>query len=250
MEDDIRVSIITICRNSHDTIERTMRSVLAQTYKNAEYLIIDGASEDDTVSLAEGMRTAAEESGITLRVFSEPDRGIYDAMNKGIDRASGELVGMINSGDIYEPDAVRLMVQCYERTHFDLAYADIRMILPSGKTFIKKARLRKYTTSRDWNHPTQFVRRGVYDRFRYRCENMSDDMDFYFRVKKAGYRIEVINEVLADFSMGGISSSIPAGEIMPRIKRRYRIYRQNGYSRAYIFECAAFEIIKYIGAKL
>ena len=249
MSDDLKFSIITVCRNSEKTIGRTMRSVLSQTYRNLEYLIIDGASSDDTVKIAESMREEFESSGIELIISSEPDRGIYDAMNKGIDLASGQLIGILNSDDIYEPDALRLMKEKYEETGFALAYADIRMILPSGKTFVKKARIRKYTTSRDWNHPTQFVRRDIYDRFRYRCENMSDDMDLYFRVKRAGYKIVVINEVLADFTMGGVSSRIPASQIRERIARRYRIYRQNGYSRAYIFECTVFELIKYIGAK-
>lgn len=249
MNENVRVSIITVCYNSSGTIARTIDSVLGQTYRNIEYIIVDGKSTDDTADIAEGYRRRFEEAGMAFIISSEPDRGIYDAMNKGIRKASGELIGIINSDDIYEKDAVRLMVGRYSKTHFALAYGDIRMILPSGKTFIKKARLRHYTTSRDWNHPTQFVRRDVYDRFMFRCENMSDDMDFFFRVKKAGYRIEVINEVLADFTMGGLSSSIPAREIPGRIKRRYRIYRQNGYSRFYIFECVAFEIIKYIGAK-
>ena len=249
MADDLKFSIITVCRNSQETIERTMRSVLAQTYRNFEYLIIDGASSDDTVKKAQGLKFEFEAAGIELKIISEPDKGIYDAMNKGIGLASGQLIGILNSDDIYEPCALMLMKEKYGETGFALAYGDIRMILPSGKTFVKKARIRKYTTSRDWNHPTQFVRRDVYDRFLYRCENMSDDMDLYFRVKKAGYKIVVINEVLADFTMGGVSSRIPASQIGERIVRRYRIYRQNGYSRAYIFECTAFELIKYIGAK-
>lgn len=249
MNENVRVSIITVCYNSADTIGRTIESVLAQTYRNIEYLIVDGKSADATVQIAEGYRHRLEEAGMAFIISSEPDKGIYDAMNKGIRKSTGELIGIINSDDIYEKDTVQLMVERYQQTHFALAYGDIRMILPSGRTFIKKARLRSYTTSRDWNHPTQFVRRDVYDRFMFRCENMSDDMDFFFRVKKAGCRIEVINEVLADFTMGGLSSSIPAREIVPRIKRRYKIYRQNGYSRMYIFECVAFELIKYIGAR-
>ena len=120
------------------------------------------------------------------------------------------------------------------------------MCLRNGKTFVKKARFRQYTTSRDWNHPTQFVRRRVYDRFKYKCENISDDMDFYFKVKRAGMKICVINETLANFTMGGVSSRIPLKEVKERILRRYRIYRNNGYSRFYIFECVGFEIIKYI----
>ena len=248
MEQDIKVSIITVCLNSAETIRNTIESVLAQTYTNISYYIVDGQSSDGTPDIAESYREAFTGKGMRLFISSEKDNGIYDAMNRGIEMSDGELTGIINSDDRYEPEAVEKMVGKYHETHFDLAFADIRMIMESGKTFIKKARLRKYTTSRDWNHPTQFVARRVYDKYRYRCENMSDDMDLYFRVRKAGYRIVVINEVLADFTMGGLSSSIPADQIIPRIKRRYKIYIQNGYSRFYIFECIGFELIKYIGA--
>ena len=170
-------------------------------------------------------------------------------MNQGIDLCRGELIGIINADDRYEPGCLESVVRRYIETGFDLCYGDIRMILPSGNTFIKRARLRKYTTSRDWNHPTQFVKREIYVRFRYRCLNISDDMDLYFAVKRSGARIEVINEVLADFTMGGVSSSIPIKEIPERIARRYEVYRHNGYSRGYIFECVAFEGIKYLGAR-
>ncbi|MCR5485917.1 MAG: glycosyltransferase [Lachnospiraceae bacterium] len=249
MDGEVTVSIITVCRNSEKTIERTLRSVLSQTVKPKEYLIIDGASEDGTVSVCEGLRSEFKDAGIDFRIYSEPDRGIYDAMNKGIKKASGTLIGILNSDDIYEKPAVEAMCREYRKSPFALAYADIRMVLPSGKTFVKKARLRAYTTSRDWNHPTQFVRRDVYERFQYRCENISDDMDFYFRVKKAGYPIAVVHEVLAEFTMGGVSSSIPLRQVPERVMRRYRIYRQNGYSRLYFLECISFELVKYLGAK-
>ena len=247
---DIKVSIVTVCFNSEKTIERTLRSVLDQTYKNIEYIIIDGLSTDNTVKICEDYKDRFKEAGIDFYVYSEKDGGIYDAMNKGAMKATGDIVGMINSDDIYEPEAAQIMAEAFKREDFDLAWADIRMVLPSGKTFIKKARLRKYTTSRDWNHPTQFVRRSIYDEFQYKCRNISDDMDFFFRVKKAGKKLYVENKVLADFTMGGVSSSIPLKEVPERIDRRYRIYVENGYSRFYFFECAAFEIIKYIGAKL
>lgn len=242
----MKVSIITVVLNAEKTLGRTIDSVLAQTYDNIEYIIIDGRSTDNTLKLAEEYRPAFEERGYEYRIFSESDHGIYDAMNKGIIRSTGELVGIINGDDWYEPDAVEKMAKKYEQEHYDLCFADIRMHMRNGSTFIKKARVRRYTTSRDWNHPTQFVRRRVYDRFKYKCENISDDMDFYFKVKRSGMKICVINEVLANFTMGGVSSRIPLKEVWTRIMRRYRIYRNNGYSRLYIFECAAFEIIKYI----
>ena len=242
----MKVSIITVVLNAEKTLGRTIDSVLAQTYDNIEYIIIDGRSTDNTLKLAEEYRPAFEERGYEYRIFSESDHGIYDAMNKGIIRSTGELVGIINGDDWYEPDAVEKMAKKYEQEHYDLCFADIRMHMRNGSTFIKKARVRRYTTSRDWNHPTQFVRRRVYDRFKYKCENISDDMDFYFKVKCSGMKICVINEVLANFTMGGVSSRIPLKEVWTRIMRRYRIYRNNGYSRLYFFECAAFEIIKYI----
>ena len=221
----VKVSVITVCMNAEKTIARTLDSVVSQTYDGPlEYIIKDGGSKDGTLKIAESYRERFKERGIAYGIVSTPDKGIYDAMNQGIDLTEGELVGIINADDIYEK-------RCIE------------------KTFIKKARLREYTTSRDWNHPTQFVRRGLYDRFRYRCKNISDDMDLFFAVKKSGARIEVINEVLADFTMGGVSSKIPLREIPERIKRRYEVYRHNGYSRGYIFECVAFELIKYVGAK-
>ena len=239
-------SIITVCFNSEKTILRTMESVLYQTRPPYEYIIVDGLSTDGTVAKAESMRGAFEEKNIALRIISEKDEGIYDAMNKGIEKAQGDIIGIINSDDFYESEAVEVMEETFKDTGCDLAFADIRMIMTNGRSFIKRARVRKYLTSRDWNHPTQFVSRKVYEKYRYKCRDISDDMELYFRVRKAGYRIVAVNKVLADFTMGGVSNRIPLKEVIPRIKRRYRIYRENGYSRFYIFECVAFEVIKFI----
>ncbi len=239
-------SIITVCFNSENTIGRTMESVLGQTLMPYEYILIDGLSTDNTIKIAESFRERFEEKGTDLRIFSEKDEGIYDAMNKGIDKARGDIIGIINSDDYYEPEAVEVMQDTFEKTGCDLAFADIRMHMTNGRSFVKKARVRKYTTSRDWNHPTQFVSRKVYEKYRFRCRDISDDMDLYFRIKKAGYKIVAVNRVLADFTMGGVSNRIPAREIIPRIKRRYRIYRENGFSRFYIFECVGFELIKFV----
>ncbi|MCR5626269.1 MAG: glycosyltransferase [Lachnospiraceae bacterium] len=243
------ISIITVAFNAEKTIARTIESVLNQTYDQIEYIIMDGLSTDRTLEIAESYRKRLEDRGIIYRIYSEKDKGIYDAMNNGIYRTRGEIVGMINSDDWYENDALETMAALYKETDYDLAYADVRIHMKDGRSFIKKARNRKYTTSRDWNHPTQFVKRKVYERFCYKCENMSDDMDFFFKVKASGMKIAVVNKTLANFTMGGVSSRISVKEIGERIERRYRIYRNHGYSRFYIFECVGFEIIKYILAK-
>jgi len=227
--DDIKVSVITICMNAERTIADTFESMLAQTYEGPiEYIVKDGVSTDRTLEIAESYRSRFEE--------------------RGIDLTTGELIGMINADDSYEPGCISAVVNKYRETGFDLCFGDLKVVLPSGKSFIKKARYRKYTTSRDWNHPTQFVKRKIYDRFRFRCLNISDDMDLYFAVKKTDARIVVINEVLADFNIGGVSSRIPVRQIPERIKRRYMVYRINGYSRLYIFECVGFELVKFLGA--
>ena len=116
----MKVSIITICFNSEAVIRKTIESVLNQTYTDIEYIIIDGASKDKTVEIAESYRLSLEGKGITFNVYSEPDKGIYDAMNKGINKATGELVGLINSGDWYEPSMIpRLTIEhvayCFQR---------------------------------------------------------------------------------------------------------------------------------------
>ena len=92
---DIKVSIVTVCKNSGRTIEKTIRSVLCQTYKNIEYIIKDGGSEDDTLQICHRFEEEFEKNGMTMKILSSPDGGIYDAMNKGIDVATGDIVGII-----------------------------------------------------------------------------------------------------------------------------------------------------------
>ena len=117
----MKISIITVAYNSEKTIAKTIESVLGQQAApekpfQIEYLIIDGSSSDRTVEVAEGYRAKMEEKGICYRIVSEPDRGIYDAMNKGIRLAEGEIIGIINSDDWYEPDALKTVVETFEET--------------------------------------------------------------------------------------------------------------------------------------
>ena len=100
----MKISIITISYNVEKEIERTMRSVLNQTFKDLEYIVVDGKSKDNTVAIAKSI--AAEYPDRAVRIISEPDKGIYDAMNKGIKMASGEWVNMMNAGDVFANDNV------------------------------------------------------------------------------------------------------------------------------------------------
>lgn len=241
------VSIITVSYNSEKTIRDTIESVLNQTYENIEYLIIDGKSKDRTLDIAESYKEQFAAKNYSYVILSEKDHGIYDAMNKGIALAKGEIIGIINSDDWYEPEAVERMIQTYIVNSFDMFYADVRVI-KGDKTFIKHSRLRNPVFSRDWNHPTTFITKQVYQKYQYKLESLHDDWDLYLKIRKAGYKIAILNEVLANFRLGGASNEKNLKKSIQRGKARYKIYRNNGYSRWYLLECVFIETAKYFFA--
>ena len=245
------ISIITPSFNSGKTICTTIESILKQTYSNMEYIIVDGKSADKTVEIAESYRVALEEKGINYRIISERDRGIYDAMNKGIRMAKGELVGIINSDDWYESNTLQRVAETYEKTPFDMFYADLRIWQEDERgnlkeKMVKHSRLRKLAVSRDWNHPTTFITKKVYEKYQYKLESVHDDWDLVLRIRKAGLKIVILNEVLANFRMGGASNKKELKKCIERGRARYLIYRNNGYSRWYWWECVAIEAVKWI----
>ena len=241
------VSIITICFNSEAVIKKTIESVLNQTYTDVEYLIIDGASKDKTVEIAESYRNSFEEKGIDYKIFSEPDKGIYDAMNKGIAKATGELVGLINSGDFYEPIMIETAVKAYEEKPYDIFYGDINLIKDNGQIIVKKSKYDKLPTSRHWNHPTMVVRKAYYDEIgAYKCEGIHDDFEFFLRARKKNARITIKNVTLANFITGGTSNQKSFKQCKKRCKDRYKAYRDNGYGIWSWFECVGIEIAKFI----
>lgn len=241
------VTIITICFNSEAVIKKTIESVLNQTYTDIEYIIIDGASKDKTVEIAESYKDSFAEKGIDFKIFSEPDKGIYDAMNKGIAKATGELVGLINSGDFYEPQMIETAVKAYEEKPYDIFYGDINLIKDNGQIIVKKSRYDKFPTSRHWNHPTMVVRKAYYDEIgTYKCEGIHDDFEFFLRARKKNARITIKNVTLANFMTGGASNKKSFRQCKKRCKDRYKAYRDNGYGIWSWFECVGIEIAKFI----
>lgn len=243
----MKISVVTVAYNSEKGIGKTIESVLSQTYEDIEYLIIDGKSRDNTVEVAESYRAALEEKGITYKVISEPDGGIYDAMNKGIRLAGGDIIGLLNSEDTYEPWTLQTVAETFEKTNCELMFADIRIYRPDGSSFVKKARLRSFQTSRDWNHPTTFVRADIYKSNPFRNLGIHDDYGFFLQMKRQNRRIVTVGKVLANFRMGGASNRKSLKAARKRISDRYRYcYRINGYSRWYLAECIAIEMAKML----
>ena len=241
----ISVSIITVTYNSGKTIKQAIESVLNQTIPPNEYLIIDGASSDDTTKIAESYRNLFENKSVTYKIISEADKGTYDAMNKGIRLSTGDIIGMINSDDWYEPHAIEKAIKLHNRTNYDMMFADL-VIHSDKKSFIKKAGISKWVHSRNWNHPTTFTHKRIYKDNQFPLESIYDDFHLYLKLRKEKKHIVVLNEVLANYRLGGMSNERGFSNAVKRVKTRYRIYRKNGYSRIYILECFLIEGAKFL----
>ena len=162
----MKISLITVCRNAVNTIEETLLSVQNQNYPQVEHIVIDGASSDGTVNIIQ-----QHKSSITTYI-SEPDRGIYDAMNKGIAMASGEIIGTLNADDIYADETVLSQVATiFANPEIDACYADLIYVDPNHpEKIIRYWRSRDYRSGlfeKGWMpaHPTFFVRRKIYEKF-------------------------------------------------------------------------------------
>ena len=132
----MRISIITVCYNSSKTIEETIKSVLSQTYNNIEYIVVDGDSKDNTPSII------AKYSDRISQYISEPDKGLYDAMNKGLKLATGDLIGILNSDDIFHDNSVlESVVEFHNRNPVDASISDVLYKNDNGKI------VRKYSAN-------------------------------------------------------------------------------------------------------
>lgn len=201
----MKVSIITVCLNSEKYIEDTIKSVLGQTYKDIEYIIVDGMSTDNTLNIIEKYKSLFGEK---LNVISEKDCGIYNAMNKGINRATGELIGIINSDDWYEADAVQNVVKNYNYNNESVIYG--AMVNRIGNE-ISGVDISSYKELYNcmFGHPTAFVPKSIYDKFGFFDESyrISADYDFMLKLFTNKVNFRFINKVIANFRQGGISTT-------------------------------------------
>lgn len=208
----MNISIITVCYNSAATIRDTIESVLAQTYPNIEYLIVDGASTDNTLAII------GEYQDKITHVISEPDKGLYDAMNKGILAATGEVIGILNSDDIYENTHVIRDIAAHFAAHplSDLIFGDVVFVKPDQLDTITRHYNAQYFKA--WKlrfgwmppHPATFIRKTAYQQTGLYSLNykISADYEMFVRmllVKRLTYTR--INQVLVRMRAGGISSS-------------------------------------------
>lgn len=204
-----KVSIITVVYNGGNTIEQTIESVLNQNYSEIEYIIIDGNSTDGTQDIIKKY-----EDKISYWV-SEPDEGIYDAMNKGIEHATGDIIGIINSDDWYERDAIRKIVEIYDTTKADWICGEIARIDACGKK-IGYTRDSLYPP-----HPSMFVSSKVYRQYgKFKAEyKIAADHEFKLRLYANEVNRFHSNDIFANFRVNGISNR----DFLECKKETYRI---------------------------
>jgi glycosyltransferase involved in cell wall biosynthesis len=164
----MKISIITATWNSGATLRDTMRSVLSQSYQDFEHIIVDGGSADNTIDI---IRELEPEYGGKLKWISEKDNGLYDAMNKGIRMATGDVVGILNSDDFYTADDVLKNIVTALDEHTDAVYGDVHFV--NGDDLTKIVRYYSSKHFRRWKmklgfmpaHPSFYCRRDVYARY-------------------------------------------------------------------------------------
>lgn len=227
---EMLVSVLTPCFNSERTIEQTLTSIENQTYKDMEYIIIDGGSSDHTLELIEQHHGRLPKK---LVVLSEKDNGIYDAMNKGIGLAEGELIGIVNSDDWYEDDTIEQAVRHYQGNPYEVIYGMQRNFL-GGKEKTTFIHHHDFLPEQMITHPTCFVTKQAYAKFgmfdlQYHSAADYDLMLRYWESRQVVFT--PVMEVMSNFRLGGMSS----GQVGVRENALIRYRRGYISKRKYYF---------------
>jgi glycosyltransferase len=207
----MKVSIITPSFNSAKTVEETIKSVLGQSYKDIEYIIIDGGSKDKTLEIVNKYKDKIS------KIISEPDKGIYDAMNKGVKLASGEIIGILNSDDLYADEKViEEVVKTFENYDVECVWGDLVYFTDDPNKIIRIWRSSDYKEGlfeKGWvpPHPTFFVKKEVYEKYGYfRLDfKVASDYELMFRfLKKYKIKGKYIPKVLVKMRAGGNANKL------------------------------------------
>lgn len=218
-----KISVITICYNSVNTLEKTILSVINQNYDNLEYIVIDGGSKDGTVDIIKKYQ-----NNIAYWV-SEPDKGISDAFNKGIAAATGEIIGIVNSDDQYLPEALRTIAENYDE-EIDVYRGSILIHDEDKKleyTYQPSMKFNKLPIKVNVCHLPTFIRKEAYEKYGgYNTEfKLAMDLDLLRRFYHSGAKFKKIDKVLGRFNVGGISTE--AG-IEKGFEERRKVILKNG----------------------
>ncbi|QKO22970.1 glycosyltransferase family 2 protein [Rhodoferax sp. BAB1] len=247
----MKISVITVCFNSEATIAHTLQAVAAQTHPDVEHVIVDGGSRDGTVKLVE---TLGRNGRVIL---SEPDKGIYDAMNKGLRLATGDVIGFLNADDMYADDGVLARVDALmQQDRLDALYGDTEFVHPANLNKpVRRYRSDRFRPDRiAWGwmpaHPALFLRRQVFERYGgFRPDyRIAGDFELVARIFHPGelsYRH--IPEVLVRMRTGGISTGGLRSTLLLN-SEVLRACRENGISSNWLMILSKYpaKLLEYL----
>lgn len=230
----MKISIITATYNSSITLRDTLESVLNQTYADIEHIIVDGASTDDTIKI---ITDYSKKYNGRLKWISEPDNGLYDAMNKGIHMATGDVIGILNSDDFYaSPDILSIISQKIEEA--DAVYGDLDFVdYKNTQKIIRQWRGSQHTPGsflKGWHpaHPTFYVRRKHYEKLGGfdTTLDVSADFELMLRyIEKNKLTNKYIPRTFVKMRLGGESTG-SFNKIIQGNRNVLRAFKKNGYS--------------------
>jgi len=243
------VSIITVSYNSSKTIEDTIKSILNQTYTNIEYIIVDGNSTDNTIDILKSSAKLFEIRNIDYRWISEPDKGIYDAMNKGIFMAKGDIIGIINSDDWYSDDAVIEAVKTLKNETFAIVSGERRKVKFNKKpygVYYNKKEIKSYIHKvMPINHAATFVHNTVYEKVgvfdtRYK---LSADYDFIYRAFNASVNFMFIDKIIVNMRNSGATGQLKNLSVTAKEDLHIRKKNKVKFAQFYYIKRLGFNIL-------
>ena len=220
------ITVVTVVYNGEQFLEETILSVINQSYDNVEYIIIDGGSTDGTLDIIREYEHAID------YWVSEKDKGIYDAMNKGVEKATGYYIGLINADDWYELDTVQSIVnQINNKNSIDVFYADMNIVdIDTKAKKLLIGDIERLNKNMSLNHPTCFLKRELYKEktFDSRYKIAADyDLMLYFKFNKKSFFH--INKIFANMRSGGVSCNNNK-----TVEERFLIHKKY-YSKIYAY---------------
>jgi len=243
----MRISIITACFNSNTVLNTALQSVGAQAYADVEHVVVDGSSTDGT---AERIRAWAAQAGPRVHWISEPDRGLYDALNKGIRLATGDVVGILHADDFFAAaDVLTRVARAFEDPDVDCVFGDVRFVRESN--LAKTVRYYRAKYFRPWMlrfgfmppHPTFFARRELFQRFGDYQTDYRIAADYELLVRflwRHRIRYRYLDLAMTRMRLGGMSTRSPRSTYILN-REIVRGCRANG-----MWTCLPLLTIKYL----
>jgi glycosyltransferase involved in cell wall biosynthesis len=224
LNDQVKISVIIPVKNGEKTIQKTVESVLTQSYKFFECIIVHGDSHDKTKKIL-------DEKFSFLKIIHGKDKSIADAMNKGIVLSTGSLISVLNSGDTYHKDTLKKAVVSHLKNPNDVLHGNMRVFFEDGRYYEEIApKHPNFNLGMVINHPTMFIPKIIMDKNGYYDDSFQISCDLEICVRYSQKKIKfkkICDDILVDYEVGGISTQRPKIVIQEahRIRKMYKMFR-------------------------